>query len=160
MSACNKPRTVRNPYSLTTLPHRNLDSEIFRTTWTGFLPSARVVKGLKKLRIGAIGARPAAFNTVRYSEKILESAGISVETLDLSELWEMAGSRTTTAKFGAPQGHSPSSLDEQHSGRRARQMAKLGTVIDTWIADTEVTSAPFSAGPRSKNISAWSPARS
>jgi len=31
-----------------------------------------VVKGLRRLRIGAIGARPAAFNTVRYSEKILE----------------------------------------------------------------------------------------
>src|SRR6266567_3492292 len=37
-------------------------------------------------RIWAVGARPAAFNTVRYSEKILESAGISVETLDLSEV--------------------------------------------------------------------------
>ena len=35
---------------------------------------------------GPIGARPAAFNTVRYSEKILESQGISVETLDLSEV--------------------------------------------------------------------------
>ena len=32
-----------------------------------------------------IGARPAAFNTVRYSEKLFEGAGISIETLDLSE---------------------------------------------------------------------------
>src|SRR5213078_1151889 len=31
-------------------------------------------------------ARPAAFNTVRYSEKILEANGISVETIDLSEV--------------------------------------------------------------------------
>ena len=35
---------------------------------------------------GAIGARPTAFNTVRYSEKILESQRISIETLDLSEV--------------------------------------------------------------------------
>ena len=34
----------------------------------------RVVNGLRNLRIGAIGARPAAFNTVRYSEKQLERA--------------------------------------------------------------------------------------
>jgi L-fucose isomerase-like protein len=45
-----------------------------------------VVKGLRNLRIGAIGARPTAFNTVRYSEKLLEASGISVETLDLSEV--------------------------------------------------------------------------
>src|SRR5207253_11435576 len=37
-------------------------------------------------RSGAIGARPTAFNTVRYSEKILESQGISIETLDPSEV--------------------------------------------------------------------------
>ena len=44
------------------------------------------MKGFRNLRVGAIGARPAAFNTVRYSEKILESQGISIETLDLSEV--------------------------------------------------------------------------
>jgi len=44
-------------------------------------------EGLRRLRIGAIGARPAAFNTVRYSEKLLEQpAGISVEPIDLSEI--------------------------------------------------------------------------
>ncbi len=45
-----------------------------------------MVSGLRRLRIGAIGARPAAFNTVRYSEKILEANGISVEPIDLSEI--------------------------------------------------------------------------
>ena len=41
---------------------------------------------MRNLRIGSIGARPTAFNTVRYSEKLLEATGISVETLDLSEI--------------------------------------------------------------------------
>ena len=40
--------------------------------------------------MGAIGARPAAFNTVRYSEKLLERAGISIETIDLSEIFGRA----------------------------------------------------------------------
>ena len=44
------------------------------------------MKGLRNLRIGALGARPTAFNTVRYSEKLLEASGITVETLDLSEV--------------------------------------------------------------------------
>src|SRR5207247_3541723 len=86
MSACNNLAQYGIPYSLTTLHTEALDSDIFRADLDWFLAVCRVVKGLKKLRIGAIGARPAAFNTVRYSEKILESAGISVETLDLSEI--------------------------------------------------------------------------
>ena len=46
--------------------------------------------GLRRARIGAIGARPNAFNTTRYSEKLLESTGISVSTLDLSEVLDGA----------------------------------------------------------------------
>ena len=46
----------------------------------------RVVNGLRNARLGAVGARPNAFNTTRYSEKLLQSAGISVQTVDLSEL--------------------------------------------------------------------------
>ena len=34
-----------------------------------------------------MGARPEAFKTVRFSEKLLERAGITVETLDLSEVF-------------------------------------------------------------------------
>jgi L-fucose isomerase-like protein len=49
-----------------------------------------VVKGLRRARIGAIGARPNAFNTTRYSEKLLEATGISVSVVDLSEVLEGA----------------------------------------------------------------------
>jgi L-fucose isomerase-like protein len=51
-----------------------------------FTAVCKVVKGLKNLRIGAVGARPGAFNTVRYSEKILQRYGISVTTVDFSEI--------------------------------------------------------------------------
>ncbi len=50
----------------------------------------RVVRGMRTVRLGAIGARPQAFNTVRYSEKLLEANGISVTTLDLSEVFGWA----------------------------------------------------------------------
>jgi hypothetical protein len=30
---------------------------------------------------------PTAFNTVRYSERIFETSGITIETLDLSEVF-------------------------------------------------------------------------
>ena len=42
--------------------------------------------GLKNARIGSIGARTGAFQTVRYSEKLLQASGITVVTCDLSEI--------------------------------------------------------------------------
>src|SRR5713101_4723915 len=85
MSACNNLKQYGIPYSLTTLHTVSPNSEEFKKDLEWFAGVCRIVKGLKNLRIGAIGARPAAFNTVRYSEKLLEGSGISVETLDLSE---------------------------------------------------------------------------
>ena len=86
MSACNNLKQYGIPYSLTTLHTEAPASPEFAKDLQWFAGVCRVVKGLKNLRIGAIGARPAAFNTVRYSEKLLEHSGISVETLDLSEV--------------------------------------------------------------------------
>ena len=84
MSACNNLRQYGIPYSLTTLHTEAPDSPEFSKDLEWFAGVCRIVKGLRNLRIGAMGARPTAFNTVRYSEKLLEASGISVETLDLS----------------------------------------------------------------------------
>src|ERR1700726_3687045 len=83
MSACNNLKQYGIPYSITSLHTEAPSSEEFKKDLEWFAGVCRVVKGLRNLRIGAIGARPAAFNTVRYSEKILEANGITVETLDL-----------------------------------------------------------------------------
>src|SRR5271154_7388906 len=86
MSACNNLTQYGIPYSLTTLHTVSPDSDEFTKDLEWFAAVCRVVKGFRNLRIGALGARPTAFNTVRYSEKLLEKSGISVETLDLSEV--------------------------------------------------------------------------
>jgi L-fucose isomerase-like protein len=67
MSACNNLMQYKIPYSLTTLHTESLTSPEFKADLESFSAVCRIVKGLKNLRIGAIGARPAAFNTVRYS---------------------------------------------------------------------------------------------
>src|ERR1700744_1448078 len=86
MSACNNLMQYGIPYSLTALHTVSPSSAAFKKDLDWFAAICRVVNGFKNLRIGAIGARPAAFNTVRYSEKLLERNGISVDTLDLSEV--------------------------------------------------------------------------
>ena len=87
MSICNNLKQYGIPYSLTRLHTETPDSAEFKADLAWFAGVCRVVKGMKNLRIGAIGARPAAFNTVRYSEKLLERSGITVDTLDLSEVF-------------------------------------------------------------------------
>src|SRR5580692_1889988 len=87
MSACNNLRQYGIPYSLTKLHTVSPDSQDFKNDLAWFAAVCRVANGLRNLRVGSIGARPTAFNTVRYSEKILEAHGISTETLDLSEVF-------------------------------------------------------------------------
>src|ERR1039457_2094469 len=87
MSCCNNMMQYGINYSLTALHTESLSSAEFKADLEWFSAVCRIVKGLKNLRIGAIGARPTAFNTVRYSERIFETSGITIETLDLSEVF-------------------------------------------------------------------------
>ncbi len=86
ISVCNNLRQYGMPYSLTETHTVALGSEAFTQDLLRFAAICRVVNGLRKARFGAIGARPAAFQTVRYSEKIMQASGITVVPLDLSEL--------------------------------------------------------------------------
>ena len=141
MSACNNLRQYGIPYSITSLHTESPDSPEFARDMEWFAAVCRVVKGFRNLRVGAIGARPTAFNTVRYSEKILEANGISIETLDLSEVLGRIQRMKDTddaaqAKLEAIQKY----VDSGNVPAPALlKMAKLGAVIDHWMAATEVS---------------------
>jgi L-fucose isomerase-like protein len=90
MSVCNNLSQYDIAYSLTTLHTVAPESDGFRHDLRQFAATCRVVRGLRGSRFGMLGARPAAFITVRFSEKLLEQAGISVEVLDLSEAFGRA----------------------------------------------------------------------
>jgi L-fucose isomerase-like protein len=135
MSICNNLTQYGIPYSLTTLHTESPDSPEFAADLAWFAAVCRVVRGLKNLRIGAIGARPTAFNTVRYSEKLLERSGITVETLDLSEVMgriarmkdsdDAVQAKLAAIKKYIPVGDTPELA--------LLKMAKLGAVIDAWM---------------------------
>jgi L-fucose isomerase-like protein len=86
ISVCNNLYQFGIRYSLTTKHVTRPDDPTFVNDLKNFISVCRVVKGMRRVRIGAVGARPGAFNTVRYSEKILQRNGISVTTVDLSEI--------------------------------------------------------------------------
>jgi L-fucose isomerase-like protein len=141
MSVCNVLTQYGIPYSLTTLHTVTPTADGFRKDLRRFAGVCRVVQGLRTARIGAIGARPAAFKTVRYSEKILEAQGIAVEPIDLSEILGRVerlrdGDRTVKRK-----------LEQMHAyvetagvpDAALLKMAKLGAVVDAWMKEADVT---------------------
>jgi L-fucose isomerase-like protein len=135
MSVCNNLRQCGLRYTLTARHTIGPDSGEFYEDLARFLVTCRVVRGLKNLRIGALGARPAAFNTVRYSEKLLERSGISVETMDLYELFGQVGALkdhddSVQAKLEEIVGY----VESRDVPKTALlKMAKLGVAIDQWM---------------------------
>ncbi len=140
MSACNNLQQYRIPYSLTTLHTEAPDSPEFQKDLHWFAAVCRVANGLRKLRIGAVGARPAAFNTVRYSEKLLESNGITIEPLDLSEVFGRIGrlkneEAAVQEKLSAIHAYvNTAGIPEE----ALYKMAKLGAVMDRWMKDNDL----------------------
>ena len=98
ISVCNNLYQFGIKYSLTTKHVVSPSDASFIADMKNFIAVCRVVKGMRKVRIGAVGARPGAFNTVRYSEKILQRNGISVTTVDLSEILGNANKLTADDK--------------------------------------------------------------
>lgn len=61
-------------------------SEKWQENLHEFAAICRVVKGMKRFSLGCIGARTTAFKTTRFDEIALEKLGITVESIDLSDL--------------------------------------------------------------------------
>jgi len=74
-------------YSVPEVPVCFPTDESFRGTAGRFADVCRVVGGIRKARYGQVGARPDAFWTCRYNEKALQQFGVTVVTLDLSEVF-------------------------------------------------------------------------
>ena len=95
------------PFTETSAPYdRHRQPTNSRPISTGSPAICRTVRGLTNARIGAIGARTGPFQTMRYSEKLLQASGITVVTVDLSRNDRMRPDR--------------------YQGRRARSRGEAG----------------------------------
>jgi len=138
ISVCNNLVQYGIPFTGTRSHTVDIDSDEFTADLDSFARICRVVKGLTSARIGAIGARPAAFQTVRYSEKILQQQGITVVTLDLSEI--IGAAEKIDDKAAKVQeklseirayGRIPSRIVEANIVRQAR----FGVVVEEWMEE-------------------------
>jgi len=140
ISVCNNLRQYGYPFSLTELHTVYPTDERFKTDLRWFLGVCRVVKGLRSARLGAVGTRPNAFNTVRYSEKLLQAYGISVSTIDLSEVFGAAGALSeddprVRERLGAIQDYIAT---EGVPPQSLVRMAKLAVVLDEWMVANDL----------------------
>jgi L-fucose isomerase-like protein len=141
MSACNNLSQYGIPYSLTARHTVDPLSDEFLGELRQFGATCRVVRGLRGARIGAIGARPAAFKTVRFSEKLLDAAGISVETIDLFDVF----GRVNKLKDNDPDVRKKLAAIRAYVQTRGvpaaalLKMAKFGVFADRWIADENLS---------------------
>ncbi|MDX2109455.1 MAG: L-fucose/L-arabinose isomerase family protein [Verrucomicrobiota bacterium] len=140
MSVCNNLRQYGINFTLTTRHTSCAVSPEFAEDLKQFGATCRIVKGFRNARVGAIGARPAAFNTVRFSEKLLERAGISVEVLDMYELFGNVQKRRDDdplviaklreiTSYVSVQGIPVESL---------LKMARMGVEIDLWMQKNQL----------------------
>ncbi|HEY1661613.1 MAG TPA: L-fucose/L-arabinose isomerase family protein [Verrucomicrobiae bacterium] len=135
ISVCNNLVQAGIKFSLTGKHVSHPGSETFARDLQNFLGVCRVVNGVRGVRLGAVGARPGAFNTVRYSEKILERHGISVTTVDLSEFLAKAekmdaGAASVKAKLAEIKSYAPA---PGVPPEKLLQMAKLGVILTEWM---------------------------
>ena len=101
LSLCNNLYQYGMKYSLTRSHVCAVDGEEFHADVDRFAKVCAVVKAMRTARIGQIGARVMPFRTVRYSEKLLQSSGITVETEDFSEILADIAQLTDEAQIDA-----------------------------------------------------------
>jgi L-fucose isomerase-like protein len=128
------------PFTETSSHTCDISSDEFRTDLDRFARLCRTVRGLRGARLGAIGARTGAFQTMRYSEKLLQAAGITVVTVDLSEMMGAAGAiadddADLRAKMQRIRdyGTIPAHITES----QIRTQAKWTLAVNRWIAENE-----------------------
>jgi len=123
-----KPHTVRP------------GSDQFKANVDAFDRVCRVVKGLKGLVVGAVGARTTPFKTVRIDEVTLQRHGITVETFDLSEVFQ----RMQAVKPGeTAYGDKAKALRDFTSwngvpGEAFDQIVRLGVVFDQLVHEARL----------------------
>ena len=140
ISVCNNLRQYGYEFTLTNQHTISPKSESFKADLINFIRVCHVVNGLRNARLGAIGARPTAFNTVRYSEKLLQASGMSVTTVDLSEIFGNAekltdGDAKVKDKLAEIKAYAKHDLVPAPN---LIQMAKLGIVISDWMSANEL----------------------
>lgn len=140
ISVCNNLYQYGIPFTDTTLHTYSVYSPLLAEDIRKFAGICRVVNGLRHARIGAIGARPAGFQTVRASEKLLQKSGITVVPVDLSEILGAArkiddADSELRKKMEEIRGYA--AVPSEYNDKLMLQ-AKFGVAVERWIETNQI----------------------
>lgn len=140
LSVCNNLYQYGIKFTDTVYHTYDIDSPEFEADLIKFAGICRVVKGLKGLRIGAIGTRPIGFQTMRYSEKILQESGITVVPVDMSEI---IGAAEKMDKNGKEVKEKIASIQRYGTCKvlhedQLKQQARFSLAVENWIAENDI----------------------
>jgi L-fucose isomerase-like protein len=112
-------------------------SETFATQIHQFAAVCRVTNAMRRMTVGAIGARTTAFKTVRFDELTLQRHGIATEALDLSEVFmRIRAVKTDDERYAAKAERLKNYT--RWTGvppEKFQTLARLSLVLDDIIAD-------------------------
>jgi len=149
ISICNVLYQHGIPFTLTKTHTCSIKSDVFKMDILNFASVCKIVKKLKNVRFGQIGTRPNAFETVRYSEKILEFHGITIEPIDLSEIFGEIGrlsdsDPTVMEKIEFIKNYTPTTSFPEEG---ILKLAKLAVVVENWVLENELDGFAFQCWP-------------
>ncbi len=139
ISLCNNLYQYNIKFTNTSLHTYPITSKEFSDDIEFFAKVCRVARGLKEARVAQIGTRPAPFQTVRYSEKILQKSGITVVPVDLSEIIAYANELRDSVKVKdkvaeiKSYGKIPGYIKEEN----IIKSAKLSISVDKFMIDND-----------------------
>ncbi len=144
LSVCNNLKQYGIPYSLTTNHTENIASALFRSDLEDFLGVCRVVAGLRHGRIAQFGVRPAGFQTVRFSEKLLQASGITVVPVDFASLLERARllqREQTLVEDKVQQVRDYGKVPERITGQQFINVASFSLAIEQYMDELDCQAA-------------------
>ncbi len=139
LSVCNNLYQSKIKFTNTFHHTCDVNSDEFTKDLDFFARVCNVVKGIKTARIGAIGTRPAAFRTVRFSEKLLQDVGITVMPIDLSDIISMASKMelTSQVKERADEIKAYGRIISGISEEKIIKHAKFYLTVEKWLKENE-----------------------
>jgi len=140
LSVCNNLYQYGIKFTDTVYHTYSLNSKEFTSDILKFAGICRVVKGLKGLRVGAIGTRPGGFQTMRVSEKLLQQSGITVIPVDMSEIIASANNikddnQAVKEKVNAIQEYGSCGIVAKD---KIVRQARFGLAVENWIAENDI----------------------
>lgn len=140
-SVCNNLHQYGIKFTDTTTHTCDVAGAEYRQDVEEFASICRVVRGLRNAKIGQLGVRPAAFQTVRFSEKLMQASGIKIIPVDMSVIMASAArvdscEREYKEKLAAIQAYATI-----EAGTKPEQVAKqvqFSVAVDRFVAENDL----------------------